>query len=88
MLNVKSQNVADSFQTHGISMKSFAAALSSNAATFSLSLREPRHWFDTSVSVRRSYYAIFLWLNLPLKERRASFKRSVDSDVSDDDNPR
>ena len=69
-------------------MKSFANALNTNAATFSLSLREPRHWFDSSVTVRRNYYAIFLWLNLPPRERRASFKRPVDSDGSDDENPR
>ena len=76
------------FKTHSISMKSFAGALNTNAATFSLSLREPRHWFDSSPAVRRNFYSIFLWLNLPLKERRASFKRAADSDASDDENPR
>jgi hypothetical protein len=77
-----------SLQNHNISMKAFAGALTTNAATFSLSLREPRHWFDTSVTVRRNYYAIFLWLNLPASQRVASFKRSADSDDSDEDNPR
>ena len=69
-------------------MKAFAGALNANAATFSLSLREPRHWFDTSIGVRRSYYAILLWLNLPPKERRGSFKPQSENDLSDDENPR
>ena len=33
----------------GISIKFFAQVLEMNAATFSLSLREPRHWFDANL---------------------------------------
>ena len=33
----------------GISIKYFAQVLEMNAATFSLSLREPRHWFDANL---------------------------------------
>jgi hypothetical protein len=47
-------------QTHSISMKAFAAALNTNAATFSLSLREPRHWFDSSVTVRCRCHKSFI----------------------------
>ena len=42
----------------GISIKFFAQVLEMNAATFSLSLREPRHWFDANlVQVSKSEYS-------------------------------
>ena len=44
--------------------------------------------FYFSVGVRRCYYSILLWLNLPPKERRSSFKRTLDNSMSDDDSPR
>ena len=34
----------------GFSFKNFSEALEVNAATFSLSLREPRHWFDANMA--------------------------------------
>lgn len=74
-------------KNHGISMKAFASALNTNPATFSLSLREPRHWFDTSPGIRKNYYSILLWLNLPTKERRASFRKPNDNEASDDETP-
>jgi hypothetical protein len=40
--------VMSEIRNYGISMKSLANALEMNAATFSLCLREPRHWFDAN----------------------------------------
>ena len=34
---------------YGLAIKSFSSALGMNPATFSLALREPRHWFDTNL---------------------------------------
>ena len=59
---------------YSVSLKSFAAALGMNAASFSLSLREPRHWFDTNSVQKRCYYYLYLWLNLPQKFREATLK--------------
>ena len=44
------QMVISEMKKFGISIKNFAQVLEMNPATFSLSLREPRHWFDANIA--------------------------------------
>ena len=41
--------VMSEMKRYGLAIKSFSSALGMNPATFSLALREPRHWFDTNL---------------------------------------
>lgn len=45
-----SQMVMSEMKRYGLAFKAFASVLGVNAATFSLGLREPRHWFDNNFS--------------------------------------
>ena len=71
-----SETVMGEMKRYGIAIKSFANALGMNAATFSLSLREPRHWFDANPMQKRCYYLLYLWLNLPQHLRQETFKQT------------
>ena len=49
--------VMSEMKRYGLAIKAFSSALGMNPATFSLALREPRHWFDTNlVQVFFFYY--------------------------------
>ena len=41
--------VLSEMKRYGLAMKAFSNALGMNSASFSLALREPRHWFDTNL---------------------------------------
>ena len=59
---------------YGLALKSFAQILEINPASFSLALREPRHWFDANLIQKKCYYILYLWLNLPQKFREGTLR--------------
>lgn len=41
--------VMSEMKRYGLAIKAFSSALGMNPATFSLALREPRHWLDSNL---------------------------------------
>lgn len=72
------QCVMNEMKNYGVAMKAFSIALNMNSASFSLALREPRHWFDTNFAQKKCYYHLYLWLNLPRRYRQDTLKRISD----------
>ena len=58
--------VQSEMKRYGLAIKSFSSALEMNPATFSLGLREPRHWFDSNL-VQVIFFLNFLLTNWLLK---------------------
>ena len=85
ILNTKTiaQSVLLEMKQYNIPMKCFSSVLNINSATFSLALRDPRHWFDANEGQKRCYYYLFLWLNLPQKYRKSTFHFDITNDEED-----
>ena len=82
ILNTKTiaHSVLLEMKQYNIPMKCFSSVLNINSATFSLALRDPRHWFDANEGQKRCYYYLFLWLNLPPKYRKSTFHFEITGD--------